>query len=126
MNDYFCEICNALAGLPHPRVKTTAIRKTELKSFSKYLILKFGRAKLNGVKILYKVSVPETNHILGKKLKLESWVEHIGESIFSGHYVLIRKRGKAFIRMSDDYFSHIYNSSILDSKLCYIAALKTL
>ena len=105
MTGYYCEMCNDLAGLPHPRLKTTAIRKTELKSFSKYLILKFGRAKPNGVKILYKVSVPETNNILGKNLKLESWVEHLGETIFSGHYVLIRERGETFISMSDNYFS---------------------
>ena len=124
-NDYSCEICNVLAGNPHPHVITGAIQKTEIKSISKYVNIKFGRVKLNGEKITYKVTVPESNFILDKNLKLEAWVEHIGETIYSGHYYLIRRTGQACIKISDDCLSNYDNTSILSSKLCYIALLKT-
>ena len=124
INDFCCEICNVLAGNPHPRLVTGAIQKTKIMSFSKYVLVKFGRVKLNYEKVKYKVTLLENNKILDHHLKLEAWVKHVGETIKSGHYFLIRRVEQGCIKISDDYFSRYNENYIKSCNSCYIALLK--
>ena len=126
INGYACEICNALAGNPHPRLTTGAVQKTYIKSLSNYVLIKFGRVKLNFEKVSHTVTVRDNTFVLGHHFQLEAWVEHIGHTIKSGHYVLIRRVKQSYIKMSDDYFSTSQENYILNSKLCYIAVLRRL
>ena len=124
INDFRCEMCNALAGNPDPRLVTGAVQKTEIMSFSKYILIKFGRVKFNHDKVLYKVTLSENNCVLQQNLKLDAWVDHTGKSIKGGHYYLIRRVEDVFVKISDDVLS-IYNiKSIHKSDLCYIALLR--
>ena len=124
---YRCELCNTLAGNPDPPLITGAIRKSEIRDISKYMLIKLGRVKLNGIdKLTYKVTIPESNNIKGKKIKLEAWVQHIGHTVLSGHYVLIRRINQSFLHMSDDNFTKYKSTSILKCSFCYIAVLKTI
>merc|ERR1712243_450 len=61
INDFCCETCNALSGNPDPRLVTGAVQKTKIISYSKYILIKFGRVKFNYEKVLYNVIPPETN-----------------------------------------------------------------
>ena len=126
IEDFCCEMCNALSGNPDRRLVTGAVQKTEIISFSKYILIKFGRVKYNhdNDKILYNVTLPETNHVLGHHLKLDAWVEHIGQTIKAGHYVLIRRVGDGFVKISDDKISSSNKKCIQNSDLCYIALLR--
>ena len=99
-------------------------KKTKIISYSKYILIKFGRVKFNYEKVLYNVTLPETNIVLGHHLKLDAWVEHIGQTIKCGHYVLIRRIGDEFVKMSDDKFSSYNKKWIQKSNLCYIALLR--
>ena len=126
LKDYKCEICNDLGGNQHQRVITGATQITEIKSFSKYVLVKFGRVKPNYQKITYNVTLQKTNNVLGSSLSLESWVEHIGNTIHSGHYVCIRRMKQGFIKISDDNISNHSQNNIENSKLCYIALLRRL
>ena len=124
IKDFRCEMCNALSGNPDRRLVTGAVQKTEIISFSKYILIKFGRVKYNHDKVLYNVTLPETNHVLGHHLKLDAWVEHIGQTIKAGHYVLIRRVGDGFVKISDDKISSSNKKCIQNSDLCYIALLR--
>ena len=126
LKDYECEICNDLVGNRHQRIITGATQITEIKSFSKYILVKFGRVKLNYHKITYNVTLQKTINVLGSSLSLEAWVEHIGNTIHSGHYVCIRRMKQGFIKISDDNISNNSENNIENSKLCYIALLKRL
>ena len=123
--EFYCEICNALAGNPHPRLNTGAVQKAQVKNIGKYLIIQLGRVVYNADKVTYNVTLPEINNCVDKDLKLEAWIEHIGKRINTGHYVTISRKGETFIRMSDDHFTINKNNSIQKSKLCYIALLKS-
>ena len=124
IHDFRCEMCNALSGNPDPPLVTGAVQKTEIMSFSKHMLIKFGRVKYNQPKVLYKVTLPEINIVLGHHLKLDAWVEHIGQTLKGGHYVLIRRVGDGFVKMSDDTFSRYNKKCIQNSNLCYIALLR--
>ena len=124
INEYCCEICNVVARNSHARLVTGAIQKTEIVSFSKYILVKFGRVKLNFEKVKYRATLMENNKVLGHHLRLESWVEHAGETIMSGHYVLIRRVKQGCIKMSDDHFSRYSKNYIQNCKSCYVAMLK--
>ena len=124
IHDFCCEMCNVLLGNPDPPLVTGAIQKTEITSFSKNMLIKFGRVKFNHEKVLYNVTLPEINNVLGHNLKLDAWVEHIGRTIDCGHYVLIRRLGDGFLNMSDDTFSSSNKNCITNSNLCYIALLR--
>ena len=102
--EFYCEICNALAGNPQPRINTGAVQKAEVKNIGQYLIIQFGRVVYNGEKLSYKVTLPEINTYLEKNMKLEAWIEHTSITINSGHYVTIRRKGQAFIRMQCFFF----------------------
>ena len=123
---YLCGMCNDLGGNPNPRLITVATRKTEIKSFSKYVLVKFGRVKLNFEKVTFSVTLQEINNVLGYHLKLEAWVEHIGATIKSGHYVLIRRMEEGCIKISDDNISSYSQNYIESCQLCYIALLRRL
>ena len=123
---YRCEMCNDLGRNSHPRLITCATRKTEIKSFSKYVLIKFGRVKLNYEKVTFTVTLPEINNVLGCNLKLEAWVEHIGATIKSGHYVLIRRMEEDCIKISDDNITSFSPNYIESCQLCYIAFLRRL
>ena len=102
------------------------LEKSQVKDIGQYLLTKFGRVNCNDEKVTYKVTIPQTSNFLAKNLRLEAWVEHIGQRINSGHYYMIRRNGEVLIKMSDDVFT-IYNSNFIgESKLCYIALLKSL
>ena len=90
------------------------------------MLIKFGRVKFNHEKVLYNVTLPEINNVLGHNLKLDAWVEHIGQSIKCGHYILIRRVGDEFVKMSDDTFVSYNKKYIQNSNLCYIALLRRL
>ena len=124
---YRCFVCNDRAGNPVPPIVTGATRTRTIKDISKYVLVKLGRVKLNGIdKLTYKVTIPEFFYILGKNLILEAWVQHTGHSVLSGHYVLIRRNNHYFLHMSDNIFSVYENTSIFKCDLCYIAVLKTI
>ena len=122
--DYCCDICNDLVENTQPRLVTGALQKTEIKSYSKYVLVRFGRVDFNFEKVKFKVTLLENNEVLGHHLKLETWVKHEGESIKSGHYVVIRREKQGCIRMSDDYFSSYNKKYIKNCNSCYIALLK--
>ena len=126
IKDYKCEICNDLGGNQHQRVITGVTQITEIKSFSKYVLVKFGRVKLNYQKITYNVTLQKTSNVLGSYLSLEAWVEHIGNTIHSGHYVCIRKMEQGFIKISDNNILNHSQNYIENCKLCYIAVLRRL
>ena len=126
IHDFRCEMCNALSGNPYPPLVTGAVQKTEIMSFSEHMLIKFGRVKFNHEKVLYKVTLPELNVVLRHHLKLDAWVEHIGQSIKCGHYILIRRVGDKFVKMSDDTFVSYNKKYIQNSNLCYIALLRRL
>ena len=70
---YRCYLCNAQAGNPNPPLISGAIRKTEIKAISSYVLVQLGRVKLNGIdKVKFSVTIPESNTILGKILILEA------------------------------------------------------
>ena len=69
-------------------------------SFSKYVLVKFGRVKLNFEKVKYTVTLNENNKVFGRHLRLEAWVEHAGETIMSGHYFLIRRVKQGCIKIN--------------------------
>ena len=123
---YRCEICNDLGGNQHQRMKSGATQITEIKSFSKYVLVKFGRVKPNYGKITYNVTLQKTSNVLGSYLSLEAWVEHIGNTIHSGHYVCIRRMEQGFIKISDENISNHSQNYIEKCKLCYIALLRLL
>ena len=124
-NVYRCELCNAQAGNPNPPLITGAIRKTEIQALSSYMLVKLGRVKLNGIdKVNFSVTIPESSTILGKNLILEAWVQHIGQTVLSGHYVLIRRINHSFLHMSDINFTEYKTTYILKCSLCYIVVLK--
>ena len=124
--EFCCEICNALAGNPQPRLQTGALQKSQVKDIGQYLLTKFGRVNFNDEKITHKVTIPLSSNFLAKNLRLEAWVEHIGPRINSGHYFMIRRDGELHIKMSDDIFTIYNKNSIRESTLCYIALLKSL
>ena len=126
LKDYRCEICNDLGGNQHQRIISGATQITEIKSFSKYVLVKFGRVKPNNEKITYNVTLQKTSNVLGSYLSLESWVEHIGNTIYSGHYVCIRRMEQGFIKISDDNILNHSQNYIENCKLCYIALLRRL
>ena len=111
-DEFYCEICNGLAGNPHPRLNTGAVQKAQVKNIGQYLFIQFGRVVYNADKVTYKVTLPEINNYLDKNLKLEAWIEHTGKRINSGHYVTIRRKGETFIRMSDDHLTINKKNSI--------------
>lgn len=121
--DYCCDICNDLVENTQTRLVTGALQKTEIKSYSKYVLVRFGRVDFNFEKVKFKVTLLENNEVLGHHLKLETWVKHVGESIKSGHYVVIRREKQGCIRMSDDYFSSYNKKYIKNCNSCYIALL---
>ena len=123
---YRCEMCIDLGRIPHPRSITGATRKTEIKSFSKYVLVKFGRVKYNFEKVTFTVTLQEINNVLGCRLKLDAWVEHTGATIKSGHYVLIRRMDEGCIKMSDDNITSYSQNYIESCQLCYIALLRRL
>ena len=124
--EFCCEICNALAGNPQPRLQTGALQKSQVKDIGQYLLTKFGRVNFNNEKITHKVTIPLSSNFFAKNLRLEAWVEHIGPRINSGHYFMIRRDGELHIKMSDDIFTIYNKNSIRESTLCYIALLKSL
>ena len=87
-------------------------------------MVKFGRVKLNYEKVLYQVSLNENITVLGHNYKLKAWIEHVGNTILSGHYYLLRRLEQGCVKMSDDNFSFHNKNYIEKSKLCYIAMLK--
>ena len=98
------------------------------------MIVKFGRIKMNGVdKNLQKITIPKTNNItvitnsnsvVKTTLNLESWIEHNGSSIYSGHYTHFRRYKSGFLTMSDDSFTVNDKTHVSNSSLCYYALLK--
>ena len=98
------------------------------------MIVKFGRIMMNGVdKNLQKITIPKTNDIIvitnsnsvvKTTLNLESWIEHNGSSIYSGHYTHFRRYKSGFLTMSDDLFTFSGKTQVSDSSLCYLALLK--
>ena len=122
---YRCYLCNAQAGNQNPPLISGAIRKAEIKSISSYMLVQLGRVKLNGIdKVKFSVTIPESNTILGKNLILEAWIQHTGETVLSGHYVIIRRINHSFLHMSDDNFAEFKSTYILICSLCYVALLK--
>ena len=124
INDFCCETCNDIAENPHPRIVTGAYQKTEIKSLSRYIMVKFGRVNLSYEKVLYQVSLNENSTVLGHNYKLKAWIEHVGNTILSGHYYLLRRLEQGCVKMSDDNFSLHNKNYIEKSKLCYLAMLK--
>ena len=100
--------------------------KNRNKTISKYVLVKFGRVKLNYEKVTFTVTLPEINNVLGYNLKLEAWVEHIGATIKSGHYVLIRRMEEGCIKISDANITSYSPNYIESCQLCYIALLRRL
>ena len=96
------------------------------KTISKYVLVKFGRVKLNYEKVTFTVTLPEINNVLGYNLKLEAWVEHTGATIKSGHYVLIRRMEEGCIKISDANITSYSPNYIESCQLCYIAFLRRL
>ena len=97
----------------------------KIQAISNYVLIKLGRVKLNGIdKLSHEVTIPESNTLLGKKLIIESWVQHTGLTVLSGHYVLIRRINDFFLHMSDNNFTKYISTSISKCKLCYIVVLK--
>ena len=77
------------------------------------MLVQLGRVKLNGIdKVKFSVTIPESNTILGKNLILEAWIQHTGETVLSGHYVIIRRTNHSFIHMSDDNFTEFKSTYI--------------
>ena len=124
INDFRCEACNDIAENPHPRIVTGAFQKTEIKCLSRYIMVKFDRVKLNYEKVLYQESLNENSTVLGHNYKLKAWIEHVGNTILSGHYYLLRILEQGCVKMSDDKFSFHKKNFIENSNLCYIAMLK--
>ena len=89
-NDFCCEMCADLAGNPHQRLATGAVHKTEIMFVYKYILVKFGRVKINYGKVSYNVTLHKNNTVLGQNFIFILWVEHISNSIMSGHYYLLR------------------------------------
>ena len=84
-------------------------------------------------KNLQKITIPKTNNITVRTdinsvenitLNLESWIEHHGSSIYSGHYTHIRRYKSSFLTMDDDSFTVNDNTQVSISSLCYLALLK--
>ena len=94
--EFKCEKCNSEFKNLNGSLITGAKLISKISSISSYMIVKFGRIKMNGIdKNLQKIIIPKTNNItlmtninsvVKTTLNLESWIEHDGPSIYSGHY----------------------------------------
>ena len=98
------------------------------------MVVKFGRIMLNNIdKNFQKITIPKTNvitiitnsnSVVKTTLNLESWIEHNGSSIYSGHYTHFRRYKSGFLTMSDDLFTLSEKTQVSNSSLCYLALLK--
>ena len=132
--EFKCEKCNSEVRNLNGSLITGAKLISKISSISSYMIVKFGRIKMNGIdKNLQKITIPKTNSITVIKninsvvkttLNLESWIEHDGSSIYSGYYTHFRRYKSGFLRMSDDLFTFIEKTQVSNSSLCYLALLK--
>ena len=133
-HEFKCPKCNAKIGKQNGSLITGAKLKSKISSISSYMIVKFGRIMMNGVdKNLQKITIPKTNNItvitnsnsvVKTTLNLESWIEHNGSSIYSGHYTHFRRYKSGFLTMSDDLFTFSEKTHVSNSPLCYLALLK--
>ena len=132
--EFKCEKCNSEVRNIDGSLITGAKLISKISSISSYMIVKFGRIMMNGVdKNLQKITIPKTNDItvitnsnsvVKTTLNLESWIEHNGSSIYSGHYTHFRRYKSGFLTMSDDLFTFSEKTHVSNSPLCYLALLK--
>ena len=132
--EFKCQKCNTEVGNLEGSLITGAKLISKISSISSYMIVYIGRIMLNGIdKNLQKITIPKTNNITvttginsvdNITLNLESWIEHVGVSIYSGHYTHIRRYKSGFLTMSDDSFTVNDKTHVSNSSLCYYALLK--
>ena len=132
--EFKCQNCNTEVGNLEGTLITGAKLISKISSISSYMLVQFGRIMLNGFdKNLQKITIPKTNNITvttdinsvdNITLNLESWIDHNGPSIYSGHYTHIRRYKSGFLTMSDDSFTVNDNTHVSNSSLCYLALLK--
>ena len=132
--EFRCQNCNTEVGNLEGSLVTGAKLISKISSISSYMIVQLGRIMLNGIdKNLQKITIPKTNNITvatdinsvdNITLNLESWIEHHGSSIYSGHYTHIRRYKSGFLTMDDDSFTVNDNTHVSNSSLCYLALLK--
>ena len=132
--EFKCVKCNLEVRNLDGALITGAKLTSKISSISSYMIVQFGRIMMNRVdKNLKKITIPKTNSItvttsinsvVKTTLNLESWIEHNGSSIYSGHYTYIRRYKSGFLTMSDDLFTLSEKTHVSNSSLCYLALLK--
>ena len=132
--EFKCERCNLEFGNLDGSLITGAKLISKISSISSYMLIKLGRIKDNRVdKNFQKITVPKINYISEitdinsnskNILNLESWIEHNGSSIYSGHYTHFRRYKSGFLKMSDDLFTLSEKTQVSNSSLCYLALLK--
>ena len=132
--EFRCQNCNSEVGNLEGSLITGAKLISKISSISSYMIVQLGRIMLNGIdKNLQKITIPKTNNITvttdinsvdNITLNLESWIEHNGSSIYSGHYTHFRRYKSGFLTMSDDLFTLSEKTQVSNSSLCYLALLK--
>ena len=79
------------------------------------MLIKLGRIQDNrAVKNLQRITIPKISYISEitdinpdskNTLNLESWIDHNGSTIYSGHYTHFRRYKSGFLTMSDDLFT---------------------
>ena len=132
--EFKCQNCNTEVENLEGSLITGAKLISKISSISTYMIVQLGRIMLNRIdKNLQKITIPKTNNITvttdinsveNITLNLESWIEHHGSSIYSGHYTHIRRYKSGFLTMDDDAFTVNDNTQVSNSSLCYLALLK--
>ena len=132
--EFKCVKCNLEVRNLDGSLITGAKLTSKISSISSYMIVQFGRIMMNRVdKNFQKITIPKTNNItvttsinsvVKTTLNLESWIEHNGSSIFSGHYTHFRRYKSGFLKMSDDLFTFSEKTQVSNSSLCYLALLK--
>ena len=132
--EFKCEKCNSDVRNLDGSLITGAKLISKISSISSYMIVKFGRIMLNNIdKNFQKITIPKTNvitiitnsnSVVKTTLNLESWIEHNGSSIYSGHYTHFRRYKSGFLTMSDDLFTLSEKTQVSNSSLCYLALLK--
>ena len=132
--EFKCQNCNTEVENIEGSLITGAKLISKISSISTYMIVQLGRIMLNRIdKNLQKITIPKTNNITvttdinsvdNITLNLESWIEHHGSSIYSGHYTHIRRYKSSFLTMDDDSFTVNDNTQVSNSSLCYLALLK--
>ena len=132
--EFKCEKCNSDVRNLDGSLITGAKLISKISSISSYMVVKFGRIMLNNIdKNFQKITIPKTNvitiitnsnSVVKTTLNLESWIEHNGSSIYSGHYTHFRRYKSGFLTMSDDLFTLSEKTHVSNSSLCYLALLK--